>query len=66
MTRPIEFSNGKTSLVFDQVKIELSRVWYSSRTYTAVAIDALDYEYNPDARTHSLRLPAARLQLAVG
>ena len=31
-----------------------------------VAIDALDYEYNHDARTQSPRLTAARLQLAVG
>ena len=31
-----------------------------------VAIDALDYEYNHDARTQSPRLSAARLQLAVG
>ena len=29
-----------------------------------VAIDALDYEYNHDARTQSRRLSAARLQLA--
>ena len=31
-----------------------------------VAIDALDSEYNHDARTQSPRLTAARLQLAVG
>ena len=31
-----------------------------------VAVDALDYEYNHDARTQSLRLTAARLELAVG
>ena len=31
-----------------------------------VAIDALDYEYNHDARTQSPSLAAARLQLTVG
>ena len=30
------------------------------------AIDAMDYEYNHDARLQSPRLTAARLQLAVG
>ena len=36
------------------------------RVRVRVAIDALDYEYNHDARTQSPRLTAARLQLAVG
>ena len=36
------------------------------RVRVRVAIDALDYEYNHDARTQSPRLIAARLQLAVG
>ena len=36
------------------------------RTKVRVAIDALEYEYNHDARTQSPRLTAARLQLAVG
>ena len=35
-------------------------------TNVRVAIDALDYEYNHDARTQSPRLTAVRLQLAVG
>ena len=39
---------------------------YVLRTKVGVAIDALDYEYNHDARTQSPRLSAARLQLAVG
>ena len=36
------------------------------RDSVRVAIDALDYEYNHDARTQSPRLTAVRLQLAVG
>ena len=32
----------------------------------SIAIDALDYEHNHDARTQSPHLTAARLQLAVG
>ena len=36
------------------------------RVRARVAIDALDDEYNHDARTLSPRLTAARLQLAVG
>ena len=39
---------------------------YEVRTKARVAIDALGYEYNHDARTQSPRLTAARLQLAVG
>ena len=39
---------------------------YEVHTEERVAIDALDYEYNEDARTPSPRLCAARLQLAVG
>ena len=35
-------------------------------TKVRVAIDALEYQYNLDARTQSPRLSAARLQLAVG
>ena len=34
-------------------------------TIVRVAVDALDYEYELDARTESPRLTAARLQLAV-
>ena len=58
--------------VFNQVKIYLSRAGlvpqqqYEVHTDVRVAIDALDYEYNNDARTQSARLSAARLQLAVG
>ena len=36
------------------------------RARVRVAIDALDYECNHDARTQSPRLTAARLQLGVG
>ena len=36
------------------------------KTKARAAIDALDYEYNHDARTQSPRFTAARLQLAVG
>ena len=36
------------------------------RVRVRVAIDALLYEFNRDARTQSPRLTAARLQLAVG
>ena len=35
-------------------------------THGSTSSDALDYEYNHDARTHSPRLSAARLKLAVG
>ena len=57
--------------VFNQVKIELSRAGLVQQqeevhTKIRVAIDALDYEYNHDARTQSPRLTAARLQLAIG
>ena len=59
--------------VCDQVKIYLSRAGLVQQEYEVhtkvqvrVAIDALDYEYNHDARTQSPRLTAARLQLAVG
>ena len=70
-TRPIGFSNRKMASVFNQVKIELSRAGlvqqqYEVHTKVRAAIDALDYEYNHDARTQSPRLSAARLQLAVG
>ena len=61
--------------VFNQVKIQLSRAGLLRQQYEVhtkvrvrirVAIDALDYEYNRDARTQSPRRTAARLQLAVG
>ena len=56
---------------FNQVKILLSRAdlvqqQYGVHTKVREAIDALDYEYNHDARTQSRRLTAARLQLAFG
>ena len=49
---------------------ELAWFWYIQQQYEVhikvrVAIDALDYEYNHDARTQSPCLSAARLQLAV-
>ena len=70
-TRPIELSNRKMASVFNQVKISLSRAGqveqqYKVHTKVRVAIDALDYEYNNDARTRSPRLSAVRLQVAVG
>ena len=37
-----------------------------AHTDVRVTIDALDYEYNHDARTQLPRLSAAGLQLAVG
>ena len=61
--------------VFNQVKIELSRAGLVQQQYEVhayakvrlrVATDALDYEYNHDARTQSPSLTASRLQLAVG
>ena len=57
--------------IFNQLQIKLSRAGlvqqqYEIHTEVRVAIDALDYEYNHDARTQSPRLSAARLQLAVG
>ena len=59
--------------VFNQVQIYLSRAGLVQQQYEVhtkvrvrVAIDALDYEYNHDARLQSPRLTAARLQLAVG
>ena len=48
-----------------------STAWYTQQqqyevnTKVRVAVDALDYEYNHDARTQSPRLSATRLQLAV-
>ena len=63
--------NRKMASVFNQVKICLSRAGlvqqqYKVHTKVRVAIDALDNEYNHDARTQTPRLTEARLQLAVG
>ena len=44
----------------------LKQKQYEVYTEVRLAIDALDYEYNHDARTQSPRLSAASLQLAVG
>ena len=59
--------------VLNQVQIWLSRAGLVQQQYEVhtkvrvrVAIDALDYEYNHDARTQWPRLTAARLELAVG
>ena len=59
--------------VFNQIKSNRAKsvqqqykVHTKVRVRVLVAIDALDYEYNHDARTQSPRLTAARLQLAVG
>ena len=49
-----------------------STAWYTQQqqyevnTKVRAAVDALDYEYNHDARTQSPRLSATRLQPAVG
>ena len=65
----IKSKNGNG--VFNQVKIQLSRAGLVQQQYEVhtkarvrVAIDALECEYNRDARTQSPRLTAARLQLA--
>ena len=47
-------------------RADLVQQQYEVHTKVRVAIDALEYEYNHDARTQSPRLPVARLQLAVG
>ena len=56
--------------VFNQVKITRIRAGlvqqqYEAHTKVRVAIDALDSEYNHDARTQLPRLSAARLHLDV-
>ena len=47
-------------------RADLVQQQYEVHTKVRVAIDALDHEYNHDARTQSPCLTAARLQLTVG
>ena len=59
----------KTVSVINQVQIILSRAWYTQQGYEVhtavrVAIDALHYEHNHDARTQSPRLSADIRQLS--
>ena len=62
-TRLIGFSNRKMALVFNQSKNlteqSLVQQQYDLHTEVRVAIDALDYEHNHDARTQSPRRSAA-------
>ena len=60
-TRPIRFSIEKWHRW-----VEPGTAAAQVHTEVRVAIDALDYEYNHDARMQSPCLSAARLQLAVG
>ena len=68
-TRPIASHIGKwhRSLISkNTTQQSLVQQQYEVHADVRVAIGALDYECMHDARTQSLRLSAARLQLAVG